>query len=156
MLKEVHESSDELHTRLAFLLEETVHLKHSGFFLTEGLLFIPVPEWEGWKCIDFQKGEPIDHFVRWEFYFHPRNGQGWIFLRIVWPSVSQMVLGFVYPDERKILETIASYRRLALIDHALMGNLPHPLTKGIIIDDIPVDLLKVFEIGFSDEKNLIQ
>jgi len=136
--------------------QEPMFIKHSGFFLTEDLLFIPVPEWEGWKCIDFEKGEPIDHFIRWEFYFHPRNGHGWIFLRVTWPSVSQIVLGFVYPDDRKILEMIASNRRLALMDHSLIGNLPHPLARGIIIDDIPVDLLRVFEIGFSYENNLIQ
>jgi hypothetical protein len=42
------------------------------------------------------------------------------------------------------------------MDHSLVGNLAHPLARGIIINDIPVDLLKVFEIGFSYEKNLIR
>jgi hypothetical protein len=136
--------------------QEPVFIKHSGFFLTEGLLFIPIPEWEGWKRIDFEKGESIDHFSRWEFYFHSKNGQAWVFLRITWPSISQIVLGFIYPDDRVILEMIASYRRLALMDHSLIGNLPNPLARGIIIDDIPVDLLKVFDIGFPYEKNLVQ
>jgi hypothetical protein len=136
--------------------QEPVLIKHSGFFLAEGLLFIPVPEWEGWKCIDLKRGQPIDHFARWEFYFHPKNGHAWVFLRITWPSVSHIVLGFVYPDDRRILEMIASCRRLALMDHALIRNLPNPLARGIIIDDIPVDLLKVFEMGFRYENDLIQ
>jgi hypothetical protein len=136
--------------------QEPVFIKHSGFFLAGGLLFIPVPEWEGWKCIDLRKGQPIDHFARWEFYFHPRNGHAWVFLRITWPSISQIVLGFIYADDRTLLEMIASYRRLALMDHSLIGNLPHPLARGIIIDDIPVELLKVFEIGFCYGNNLIQ
>jgi hypothetical protein len=38
------------------------------------------------------------------------------------------------------------------MDHSLVGNLAHPLARGIIINDIPVDLLKVFEIGFSYEE----
>jgi hypothetical protein len=135
---------------------EPVFIKHSGFFLAQGLLFIPVPEWKGWKYIDFEKGEPMDHFARWEFYFHPRNGQDRVFSRITWPSVSQIVLGFGYPDDRKILEMIASHRRLALIDHSLIGNLQHPLARIIIINDIPVDLLKVFGIDFDSGQNLIQ
>jgi hypothetical protein len=136
--------------------QEPVLIKHSGFFLAEGLLFIPVPEWEGWKCIDFEKGKTIAHFVRWEFYFHPRNGDGWIFLRITWPSVSQIVLGFVYPDDRKILEMIALHRRLALTDQALIEGRLYPFSNGIVVNDIPVDLLKVFGIDFDRGQNLIQ
>jgi|GEM_PF-6569753 len=98
----------------------------------------------------------MDHLARWEFYLHPREQRGWIFLWITWPSVSQIVLGFVYPDDRKILEMIASHRRLALIDHSLIGNLQHPLARVIIINDIPVDLLNVFGIDFDSGQNLIQ
>lgn len=131
-------------------------LRNTGFLLTEDLLFIPVPGWEGWGLIQPEKRESMDHLARWEFYLHPREQRGWIFLWITWPSVSQIVLGFVYPDDRKILEMIASHRRLALIDHSLIGNLQHPLARVIIINDIPVDLLNVFGIDFDSGQNLIQ
>jgi hypothetical protein len=130
--------------------------RNTGFLLKDDLLFIPVPGWEGWELIQPEKRESMDHMARWEFYFHPKEQRGWIFLRITWPSVSQIVLGFVYPDDRKLLEMIASHRRLALIDHSLIGNLHHPLARVFIINDIPVELLKVFDIGFCYEKTLIQ
>jgi hypothetical protein len=131
-------------------------MRKSAVIKREDLLFIPVPGWEGWESILPKKRESMDHLARWEFYFYPKEERGWVFLRITWPSVSQIVLGFVYPDDRKILETIASHRRLALIDHSLIGNLHHPLARVIIINDISVELLKVFDIGFCYEKNLIQ
>ena len=131
-------------------------MRKNAVIKREDLLFIPVPGWEGWELIQPEKRESMDHLARWEFYFHTKEQRGWIFLRITWPSVSQIVLGFVYPDDRKILETIASHRRLALMDHSLIGNLPHSSARVIIINDIPVDLLKVFDIGFCFEKNLIQ
>jgi len=115
-----------------YISHEPVFIEHSGFFLAEGLLFIPVPEWEGWKCIDLKKGEPIDHFARWKFYFPPRNKHAWFFLPITWPSVSHVVLGFVYPDDRRILEMIASRRRLALVDHSLIRNLSHTFASDQI------------------------
>ncbi len=34
----------------------------------------------------------MDHLARWEFYFYPKEERGWIFLRITWPSVSQIVV----------------------------------------------------------------
>jgi hypothetical protein len=33
---------------------------------------------------------------------------------------------------------------------------PHPFSKGVVIKDIPVDLLKVFGIDFDPGQNLIQ
>ena len=156
MLKNIKELQNESGKWGISLIRKTVFLKDSNFFSPEDLLFIPVPGWEGWKCIDFEKGEPVDHFVRWEFYFHPRNGDVWIFIRIAWPSVSKIVLGFVYPDDRKILEVIALYRCLALVDHSLIGNLPHPLARGIIINDIPVDFPKIFGIDVYCGQHLMQ
>jgi len=136
--------------------QEVVFIKHSGFFLAEGLLFIPVPSWEGWKLIKPRKMESIDHRARWEFYFYPKEERGWIFLRVTWPSVSEIVLGFIYPDDRRILEKIALHRRLALTDQRLIEGLPRPFCRGAVVNDIPVDFLKVFGIDFDSRQNLIQ
>jgi len=98
----------------------------------------------------------MDHLARWEFYFYPKEERGWVFLRITWPSISEIVLGFIYPDDRRILEEIAVHRRLALTDQPLIEGQPHPFSKGVVVNDIPVDLLKVFEIDFDRGQNLIQ
>jgi hypothetical protein len=42
------------------------------------------------------------------------------------------------------------------MDHSLIGKPPHPLARGIVIKDTPVDLLKVFGIDFDSGQNLIQ
>jgi hypothetical protein len=104
------------------------------------MLFIPVPDWEGWKHIRPLIRESINHFARWEFFFHPKDESFWIFLRITWPSLAQVLLGFVYPDDRKLLEAIAFYRRLALGDLPLLEGKPHTLSKGIVVHIIPIDL----------------
>jgi hypothetical protein len=57
---------------------------------------------------------------------------------------------------RRILEEIALHRQLALTDQPLIEGQPHPFSKGIVIKDIPVDLLKVFGIDFDPGQNLIQ
>jgi hypothetical protein len=155
MLRQVNESLDKSDDGLASRLQEAVVLKNAGFFLTEGLLFISVPEWEGWKYISHEKYESLDHFARWEFFFYPKSEPLWIFLRITWPSVSQILLGFIYPDDRRLLEEIILHRRLALLDHPLIEGLPHPLSSGILIDDIPVDVPMVFGIGSKNGKKSI-
>ena len=136
--------------------QKTVLVKNSDFLLTENLLFIPVPGWEGWESIQPEKRESMDHLARWEFYFYPKEERGWIFLRITWPSVSQIVLGFIYPDDRRIIERIALQRRLALTDQPLIEGQPHASSKGVVVNDIPVDLLKVFGIDFDSRQNPIQ
>ena len=156
MSRQVNESPDKSDDGLASRLQEAVVLKNTGFFLTEGLLFISVPEWEGWKYINHEKCEFVDHFARWESFFHPREGRFWIFLRITWPSVPQIILGFVYPDDLRLLEEIARHRRLGLLDLPVLEGQPHPLSKGIIVHDIPTDLLRAFGIGQVHGKNSIQ
>jgi hypothetical protein len=158
MLKELNESPspNKSDTELASRLHEAVALKNAGFFLTQGLLFIAVPEWEGWKYINHEKYESVDHFARWEAFFYPRGERFWIFLRITWPSLTQILLSFIYPDDRKLLEEIILHRRLALLDHPLLGGRPHPLSSGILVDDIPTDLPEVFGIGFRYGRNAIQ
>jgi hypothetical protein len=155
MLKETNESPNKSDTELASRLHEAVALKNAGFFLTQGLLFIAVPEWKGWQYINHEKYESMDHFARWECFFHPRNERLWIFLRITWPSLTQILLSFIYPDDRKLLEEIVLHHRLALLDRPLTKGLPHPLSSGILIDDIPVDVPMVFGIGFEDGKKSI-
>jgi hypothetical protein len=152
MLNEVRKPDSDLTSRL----HEAVVLKNAGFFIVGGLLFIPVPEWEGWKYINHEKYESVDHFARWEFFFYPKSEPLWIFLRITWPSVTQILLGFVYPDDRKLLEEIVLHRRLALLDRPLIEGRPHPLPSGILVDDIPTDLPEVFGIGFGYGRNTIQ
>jgi len=152
MLNEVRKPDSDLTSRL----HEAVVLKNTGFFIVGGLLFIPVPEWEGWKYINHEKYESVDHFARWEFFFYPKSEPLWIFLRITWPSVTQILLGFVYPDDRKLLEEIVLHRRLALLDRPLIEGRPHPLPSGILVDDIPTDLPEVFGIGFGYGRNTIQ
>jgi hypothetical protein len=152
MLNEVRKPDSHLASRL----HEAVVLKNAGFFIVEGLLFIPVPEWEGWKYINHEKYESVNHFARWEFFFYPKSEPLWIFLRITWPSVTQILLGFVYPDDRKLLQEIVLHRRLALLDHPLIEGRPHPLSSGILVDDIPTDLPEVFGIGFRYGRNAIQ
>lgn len=100
--------------------------KEGAVIKREDLLFIPVPGWEGWELILPEKGESMDHLARWEFYFYPKEERGWVFLRITWPSISEIVLGFIYPDDRRILEEIAVHRRLALTDQPLIEGQPHP------------------------------
>jgi hypothetical protein len=155
MLTQVNESPDKSDDGLASRLQEAVTLKNTGFFLTEGLLFISVPEWEGWKYINYEKYESVDHFARWEVFFYPRGERFWIFLRITWPSLTQILLNFIYPDDRKLLEEIILHRRLALLDQPLLNGQLNPLSSGIIVDDIPTDVLKVFSIGFDHGKNTI-
>jgi len=156
MLRQVNEFPDKSDDGLASRLQEAVALKNTGFFLTEGLLFISVPGWEGWKYINHEKYESVDHFARWEFFFYPKSEPLWIFLRITWPSLTQILLGFIYPDDRKLLEEIVSHRRLALLDHPLIEGRPHPLSSGILVEDIPTDLPEVFGIGFRYGRNAIQ
>ncbi len=153
MLKQVNGASNQLDDVFASRLQDAVVPKHTGFFLTEELLFIPVPGWEGWKYISHEQYESLDHFARWEVFFYPRGERFWIFLRISWPSLTQILLGFIYPDDRKILEEIVSHRCLALLDHPLLEDRPHPLSRGILVEDIPTDIPKVF---FRYGKNSIQ
>lgn len=124
MLRHVNESPDKSGNGLASRLQGAVVPKNTGFFLTEDLLFISAPEWEGWKYINHEKYESVDHFARWEVFFYPRGERFWIFLRITWPSVTQNLLGFIYPDDRKLLEEIVLHRRLALLDRQLIKGLP--------------------------------
>jgi len=141
---------------LASRLQEAVALKNIGYFLAEGLLFIPVPEWEGWKYLRSETSESLDHFARWEVFFYPRDERFWIFLRITWPSITQILLGFIYPDDRKLLEEVALQKDLALLDQPLLNNgEPNPLSNGVIVHDIPIDVLEVFGIGFDHGKNTL-
>jgi len=156
MLRQSNESPNKSDDGLTSRLQEAVALRNTGFFLTEGLLFISVPEWEGWQYISHEKYESLDHFARWQVFFYPRAERFWIFLRITWPSVTEIVLGFVYPDEGKLLEEIVLHRRLALLDHPLLEGRPHPLSSGILVEDIPTDLPEVFGIGFRYGRNAIQ
>ncbi len=151
MSKEVSESHGGLTSRL----QEAAALRNIGYFLAEGLLFISVLEWEGWKYFRSETSSSLDHFARWEVFFYPRVERFWIFLRITWPSFTQIVLSFVYPDDRKLLEEIILHRRLALLDQPLLNGQLNPLSSGIIVDDIPTDVLKVFSIGFDHGKNTI-
>jgi hypothetical protein len=155
MLRQVNEFPDKCDNKLVSRLRDAVVPKNTGFFLIEGLLFICVPEWEGWKYINHEKYESVDHFARWEVFFYPRDERFWIFLRITWPSVTQILLGFIYPDDRKLLEEIVLHRRLALLDRPLTEGLPHPLSSGIIIHDIPVDVLMALGIDSKDGKKSI-
>ena len=156
MLRHVNESPDKCDESLASRLQDAMVAKNTGFFIVEGLLFISVPEWEGWKYINHEKYESVDHFARWEVFFYPRGERFWIFLRISWPSVAQILLGFIYPDDRKLLEEIVLHRHLALLDQPLLNGQLNPLSRGIIVDDIPTDVLEVFNIGVNHGKNTIQ
>ena len=156
MLRQVNESPDKSDQGLASRLQEAVVLKNTGFFIAEGLPFISVPEWEGWKHINHEKYESVDHFARWEVFFYPRGERFWIFLRITWPSFTQILLSFTYPDDPKLLEEIDLHRRLALLDHPLIEGRPHPLSSGILVEDIPTGLPEVFGIGFRYGRNAIQ
>jgi len=151
MSKEVSESHGGLTSRL----QEAAVLKNIDYFLAEGLLFIPVPEWEGWKYLRSETSESLDHFARWEVFFYSRDERFWIFLRITWSPVTQILLGFIYPDDRKLLEEIALHKDLALLDQPLLNGEPHPLSNGVIVHDIPTDVLEVFGIGFNDGKNTL-
>lgn len=156
MLRQVNESPDKSDDGLASRLQEAVTLKDTGFFLTEGLLFICVPEWEGWKYISHEKCESVDHFARWEVFFCPKGERFWIFLRITWPSLTQILLSFIYPDDRKLLEEIILHRRLGLLDRPLLNGQLNLLSSGIIMDDIPTAVLETLGIGFNDGKNMLQ
>jgi len=142
MLKEDNESLSELASRL----REAKVLKDTGYYLTENLLFIPVPQWEGWKRIESADEGTVDHFARWEVFFPPGEDYWWVFLRMTWPSIAQIVLGFLYPTEHGLLEKVLLHRRLALVDLPLLEGQLNPLSRGIIIHDIPVDLLRVIGI----------
>jgi len=156
MLRQVNEFPDKCDDGLASRLQEAVALKNTGFFLTAGLLFISVPEWEGWKYLRSETSESLDHLARWEVFFYPRGERFWIFLRITWPSLTQILLSFFYPDDRKLLEEIVLHRRLALLNHPLLEGRPHPLSSGILVDDIPTDLPMIFGIGHGYGRSTIQ
>jgi len=142
----VENSNDSL-GELASRLKDAMFLKDAGYYFIEDSLFIPVPQWEGWKQIESANEGTMDHFARWEIFFPPGEERWWVFLRITWPSITQILLGFVYPDDDKILEEIALHRRLALLDLPLMGGQPHPSSKGVMVHDIPTDVLRVIGIG---------
>ncbi len=141
MVNGANEPSGDLASRLG----EAMFLKDSGYYLTENLLFIPVPQWEGWKRIELADEGTIDHFARWEVFF-PSEEYWWVFLRITWASIGQIVLGFLYPPEQGLLEKILLHRRLALVDLPLLEGQLNPLSRGIVIDDIPGYLLRVIGI----------
>ena len=151
MLNETRKSDDDLPSHL----QEAAVLKNVGYFLAEGLLFISVPGWQGWKYLRSETSESLDHFARWEVFLYPRSERFWNFLRITWPSLTQILLGFIYPDDRKLLEEIVLHRRLALLDRPLLNDQLNPLSTGIIVDDIPTDVLEVFGIGFNHGKNTL-
>ena len=151
MPEEVHHLQDGL----AFRLQEALFLKKTGCFLAKGLLFIPVPEWAGWKHLRSELENTVDHIARWEFFFLPDEGV-WVFLRITWVSISQILLAFFYPDDYELLAEIALHGRLALLDLPLLEGQPDPLSKGVLVHNIPVDLLRVLDIGSGYSKNVVQ
>jgi len=132
--------SNESLGELASRLREAIVLRDAGYYLTENLLFIAVPQWEGWTRIESADEETVDHFARWEVFFAAEE-YWWVFLRITWPSIAQMVLGFLYPSDHALLEKILLHRRLALIDLPLLEGQLNPLSCGMIIQDIPRDPL---------------
>jgi hypothetical protein len=138
--------SNESLGELASRLREAIVLKETGYYLAENLLFIPVPQWEGWKQIESANEGTVDHFARWEVFFPPGEKRWWVFLRITWPSIAQIVLGFLYPNEQSLLEKIFLHRHLALVDLPLLAGQLNPLSRGIIIHDIPTDLLRAIGI----------
>ncbi len=144
MVKSGNESSGELASRLP----EAMVLKDTGYYLAESLLFIPLPQWEGWKKIEAAGKGTVDHFARWEIFF-PTEEYWWVFLRITWASTAQIVLGFLYPAEHGLLEKIVLHRRLALVDLPLLEGQLNPLSRGVLIHDIPTDLLRIIGIGDS-------
>lgn len=151
MLNETRKSDEDLLSRV----QEAAVLRNIGYFLGEGLLFIAVPEWEGWKYLRSETSESTDHFARWEVFFYPRSERFLIFLRVTWPSFTQILLSFLYPDDRKLLEEIILHRRLVLLDQPLLNSQPNPLSSGVIVDDIPTDIPEVFGIGFDHGKKTI-
>lgn len=155
MLRQVNESPDKWDESLVSRLRDAMVPKNTGFFMGEGLLFISVPEWEGWQYINHEKYESVDHFARWEVFFYPKGERFWIFLRITWASLTPILLGFVYPDDRKLLQEIVLHHHLALFDRPLIKGLPHPLSCGILIDGIPVDVPMVFGVGSENGKKTI-
>ncbi len=155
MLRQLNEPPDRPDNGLTSRLEEAAVLKYTEFFLTEGLLFICVPEWEGWEYISHEKYESVDHFARWEVFFSLKGKRLYVFLRIAWPSLTQIRLRFIYPDDRRLLEEIVLHRRFALIDRPLLNGQPNPLSSGIIVDDIPTDVLEVVGIGFNHGENTL-
>lgn len=140
------QKGNELLEEFAALFNEAILVANAGYCFTENLLFIPAPQWKGWKNI-FDEGI-VGHFARWEIFFPRGEEFWWVFLRITWPSVTQIVLGFTYPAENMLLEKILSQRRLVLIDLPLHGGQLNPLSRGIIVDDIPEDLPRM--IGIED------
>jgi len=138
---------------VASRIREAVVLKDTGCFLTEHLIFIPVPDWEGWKKFESGGEETVDHVARWEVFFSSDEKHWWVFLKITWPAITEILLGFVHPDDDKLLERIAWHRRLALVDLPLWGGQPHPLSKGIMVHDIPLDLLRVIGIVPGNTSN---
>ena len=97
----------------------------------------------------------MNHLARWEVFFHPTSERLWFFLRVTWLSLTQILLSFTYPDDCKLLEEIILHRRLALLDRPLLNGQLNPLSSGIIVDDIPIDVLAVFGIGVDHGKNTI-
>ena len=138
--------SNESLGELASRLREAIVLKDTGYYLVETLLFIPLPQWEGWKRTESADEETVDHFARWEVFFPPGEERWWVFLRVTWPSIAQIVLGFLYPNEQSLLEKILLSRCLALVDLPLIDGQLNPLSRGIIIHDIPTELLSAIGI----------
>ena len=134
-------------SNLASQIKEAIFLRDTDYLLTETMVFIPVPDWPGWKIFEEMDDGKVDYIARWEVYF-PSDRDCWlIFLRITWPAVAQILLGFISPAEDKILEQIFSHRQIMLLDFPLSEGRPNSLSKGILIHNIPTETLKMIGIG---------
>jgi len=127
-------------------IKDPVSVAKTGAFYTGDFLCIPLPRWEGWKQFDCTREQTFGHVARWEIYFTTGDEQFTIILRVTWPALAEVVLEFLYPDDRLLVSLIVRHRYIALLDRKLRDGEPDPCSHGIMVEEIPCDLPVWFDL----------
>lgn len=120
-------------------IRDAVRVAETGYCYTRGLLCVSVPDWQGWNQIDFTREQTFGHLARWEIYFVSGTKELTTILRLTWPSLTGLLLKFIYPDDRGIVSMITRGGRIALLDRPLRNGEPDPFSRGMMLEQIPSD-----------------
>jgi hypothetical protein len=137
-------------------IKDPFSVAKTGAFYTGDLLCIPLPGWEGWRQTDYTRKRTFGHVARWEIYFTTGAEQFTIILRVTWPLLAEVLLEFLYPDDRLLVSLIVRHRCIALLDRELLDGEPDPRSYGIMVEEIPCDLPVWFGLDSSFPRDWLQ
>lgn len=152
MLRSQQAVADGLNSRV----RSAVRVAEAGFSCASGLLCVAVPDWQGWKELDFTREQTFGHLARWEIYFTSGTEEFTAILRVTWPSLTEILLKFIYPDDRGLVSVIARQGCIALLDRQLRNGQPDPRSRGMMLEQIPSDLPDLFGLGQPLPRGSIQ